>query len=252
MNPKPSQIEDLRLPEMQDLWHKTLQWQPNREQQQNFQRLYQEILRGNRQLNLTRITEPQKFWEKHLWDSLMGVAALNPSEIALPLKAIDVGTGAGFPGIPLAITYPHWQITLLDSTRKKIAFVQNVSSQLKLTNVKTLVSRAETIGQQPARREQYDLALIRAVSHASACAEYILPLVKVGGIGILYRGNWSEVENSLLQSAVALLGGKIESIQLQQTPLTNSIRHCIYLRKIKPTARRYPRAVGIPNQKPLI
>ncbi len=246
-----------KLPPMLDLWQTTLQWQPSDRQIHQFQKLYEAIIIGNRQQNLTRITNPEDFWEKHLWDSLSGIALLQTEEKLIlenfntELQVIDIGTGAGFPGLPVAIANPHWKITLVDSTHKKIAFINNVIPQLDLKNVDTLVERAETIGRDPYSREFYDLALIRAVGEPSVCAEYILPLVKVGGLAILYRGQWEDQDSVSLRSAVSQLGSGIELIHSQKTPITKSIRHCIYLRKHSPIANKYPRAVGVPKQKPL-
>ncbi|GAB4224740.1 MAG: 16S rRNA (guanine(527)-N(7))-methyltransferase RsmG [Stanieria sp.] len=244
------EINPENLPEMSEIWQETLQWQPNNRQQQYFIQIYQEILQGNRKLNLTRITSPEEFWEKHLWDSLAGLLDF-PLDTQLKLNVIDIGTGGGFPGLPMAVVFPHWQITLLDSTRKKIAFLSNLASKIGLTNVKTLVARAEVIGQQPQHRETYDLATIRAVGTASVCAEYALPLVKLGGLAILYRGHWQEEDTKTLELVANKLGSKIEAIAALTTPISHSIRHCIYLRKHSPTPKQYPRAVGIPNQQPL-
>ncbi|WP_414754302.1 16S rRNA (guanine(527)-N(7))-methyltransferase RsmG [Anabaena sp. CCY 9910] len=241
------------LPEMAEIWQQTLNWQPTDSQQARFQQLYELILEGNRQLNLTRITEPQEFWEKHLWDSLRGVAPQQQLISFLPVGAsvIDIGTGAGFPGVPVAIIAPNSTITLVDSTRKKITFIESILKELGLTNAKTLVSRAEEIGQQPQHREQYDVALIRAVGTASACAEYTLPLLKLGGLAVIYRGTWTEEETTSLENAVRQLGGTVELIDNFTTPLTNSVRHCLYLRKVAKTPANFPRAVGVPTQKPI-
>jgi 16S rRNA (guanine527-N7)-methyltransferase len=250
------------LPQIPEIWQETLHWQPNAEQQAQFQKLYQLILEGNQKLNLTRITEPQEFWEKHLWDSLRGIAFLwkkPTSDSYLQLQGntadkvqyIDIGSGAGFPGLPVAISVPNSVVTLLDSTRKKITFLQKTVSVLELRNVKTLTGRAEETGQQPEHRQKYDVALIRAVGTAAVCAEYSLPLLKQGGLAIIYRGNWTENETAKLQGAVKQLGGVIESIEEFTTPLSHSIRHCLYLRKVANTPAQFPRGVGIPTQKPL-
>ncbi len=238
---------------MAEIWQQTLNWQPTDEQQARFQQLYELILEGNRQLNLTRITEPQEFWEKHLWDSLRGIAPQQKFILSLETGAsvIDIGTGAGFPGVPIAIVAPNSQITLVDSTRKKITFIDKILSELAINHAQTLVSRAEEIGQQPQHREKYDIALIRAVGNASVCAEYTLPLLKQNGLAVIYRGTWTDEETTALQDAVQQLGGEIESIEQFFTPLSNSIRHCLYLRKIATTPAKFPRAVGIPTQKPL-
>lgn len=236
---------------MPEIWEKTLSWQPNNQQQQQFQELYQQILLGNRQLNLTRITSPTDFWEKHLWDSLTGMIRLAAIDPKKSLQVIDIGTGGGFPGLPMAIAFPQWTITLLDSTHKKIAFLDSLLTQLSTHNVKTLVGRAEAIGQTVNHRENYDLALIRAVGKASVCAEYAVPLVKNCGLVILYRGHWSQDDTSDLEVVAEQLGSKIEAIEALQTPISHSIRHCIYLRKYSSTPAKFPRLVGVPNQKPL-
>jgi 16S rRNA (guanine527-N7)-methyltransferase len=240
------------LPEMAEIWQQTLNWKATVQQQRQFQRLYELILEGNRQLNLTRITDPQEFWEKHLWDSLRGIAPLLSANFSPASPTlIDIGTGAGFPGVPVAITVPNCTITLVDSTRKKITFLDNILTELALTNTTTLVSRAEEIGQHPQHRLAYDIALIRAVGAASVCAEYTLPLLKQGGLAIIYRGNWTEGETTVLQKAVSELGGVIELIEKFTTPLSDSIRHCLYVRKVANTPANFPRAVGVPSQKPL-
>lgn len=241
------------LPQMADIWEQTLNWTPTPQQQMQFQRLYELILEGNNQFNLTRITDPQEFWEKHLWDSLRGIfpqKQLIPS-LQAGASVIDIGTGAGFPGIPAKITVSNCTVTLLDSTKKKIAFLEKILTALELTNVKTLTVRAEEIGQQPKSRENYDIALVRAVATASVCAEYALPLLKRGGLAVIYRGNWTQEETTALENAVQQLGGVIEFIEKFTTPLSNSIRHCLYLRKVATTPAKFPRAVGVPSQKPL-
>jgi len=236
----------LVLPEMTEVWQQTLDWSPDAQQQHQFQHLYQLTLTGNRQLNLTRITAAEEFWEKHLWDSLRGVAPLLPTHS--PQRIIDIGTGGGFPGIPIAIAQPHWTVTLLDSTRKKINFLQTLLLSLGVENALPLCDRAEQVGQNPDHRQTYDMALIRAVGPAPVCAEYALPLVKVGGLAVLYRGQWSDRDTETLERAVAQLGGKIESVARFLTPMSESIRHCLYLRKVAPTPQQFPRAVGIPAQ----
>ena len=173
-----------RLPAMLDIWQKTFHWQPSDRQLEQFSQLYEAIIEGNKQQNLTRITEPQEFWEKHLWDSLLGIAPLLFSEMSIAeltsntdaskdLSLIDIGTGAGFPGLPIAIANPEWSITIVDSTRKKINFALKTSNQLQLPNIQGITARAEDLGKQKIHREQYDLALIRAVGQP--CLLYTSP-----------------------------------------------------------------------------
>ncbi|MGE5656444.1 MAG: 16S rRNA (guanine(527)-N(7))-methyltransferase RsmG [Actinomycetota bacterium] len=231
------EIQPSLLPELNEQWRQTLNWQPTSQQQQQFQRLYELILEGNRHLNLTRITDPLDFWEKHLWDSLRGMSGNETVNLSVlsqqpePLRAIDIGTGAGFPGLPVAIALPNLTVTLLDSTRKKITFVDSLLSALPITNANTLLGRAEEINKQPAHRGVYDLAVLRAVASASDCAKYALPFLKTGGLAILYRGHWTTEEEETLQSCLQRLNGKLQLVEAFQTPLTQSVRHCIYLQK---------------------
>jgi 16S rRNA (guanine527-N7)-methyltransferase len=258
----------LSLSDFADIWLETLGWQPTADQNVLFQQLYEGILEGNQQLNLTRITDPVEFWEKHLWDSLSGIQSflqssnepsipdsshLTPdTQNPKPYRVIDIGTGAGFPGLPIAIAQPDWQVTLLDSTRKKLDFVSQLLERLNIANASTLVARVEQLGQDHAHREQYDLVLVRAVGAASICVEYALPLLKVGGLAVLYRGQWlPQEENDLVPVINLLLGGSLEQVKAFKTPITQSDRHCLYIRKIAPTQALYPRAIGIPAQKPL-
>lgn len=259
----------LVLPEMMPVWQSTLGWQPSAGFLQQFQRLYELILQGNSQMNLTRITSPEDFWEKHLWDSLRGIspflqesvgsvsgenppdAGAQPESFHTALKVIDIGTGAGFPGLPVAIVKPEWTVTLLDSTRKKIAFVNSLLADLGIENATTLTGRAEEIGQQPQHRQSYDIALLRAVAPASVCAEYALPLLKTGGKAVLYRGHWAAEETDALRPAVERLGGAIESLEGFTTPVEGGIRHCLYLRKVAATPAAFPRPAGVPAKQPL-
>jgi 16S rRNA (guanine527-N7)-methyltransferase len=234
-----------------ELWQSTLNWQPNDRQYRQFQHLYELLLMANQQMNLTRITAPEEFWEKHLWDSLRGVSDWLSDPSLSCLRAIDIGTGAGFPGLAVAIALPHWQVTLLDSTAKKVKFLQSAIAQLNLENVVTLTARVEEIGRHKAHRAAYDLALLRAVAPPTVCAEYGLPLLKIGGLAVLYRGVWSDLEADSLTSATSSLGGVVASVTSFTTPISNSQRTCIQLEKVESTPNEFPRSVGIPSQKPL-
>lgn len=227
--PHPQQV----LPQMTDVWQQTLHWQPTATQQQLFQSLYQLILTGNAKLNLTRITDPIAFWEKHLWDSLRPMAPLLTDNALIPNNArtIDIGTGAGFPGLPVAIALPHSSLTLLDATGKKIAFLQTLLAQMSIENATTAIGRAETIGQQPRYREKYDFALLRAVATATVCLEYALPFLKVGGLAVLYRGHWTPAEAEALAGTAEALGACIESTVTFTTPISHATRHCLCVRK---------------------
>ncbi|MDY6897478.1 MAG: 16S rRNA (guanine(527)-N(7))-methyltransferase RsmG [Cyanobacteriota bacterium] len=251
------------LPKMMDIWEETLNWKPSSQQQIQFQRLYELILEGNRQLNLTRIIDPEDFWEKHLWDSLRGIRFLisegkgrkegeeGEEGVDNKIKIIDLGTGAGFPGIPTGITVDNCTINLVDSTKKKTNFIDSILPKLNLNHVWATTCRAEQIGKDSKHRETYDIALIRAVASASACAEYALPLLKPGGLAVIYRGSWTQEENINMENAVQQLGGIIESIEQFNTPLSKGDRHCLYLRKVKSTPEKFPRSVGVPSRNPL-
>ncbi|MGF1514089.1 MAG: 16S rRNA (guanine(527)-N(7))-methyltransferase RsmG [Elainellaceae cyanobacterium] len=239
-------------PELPATWPE-LGWSPAPEQQRCFQHLYEAVLLGNQRMNLTRVTAPQDFWEKHLWDSLRGIQPfLTQQDHPGPYCVIDIGTGAGFPGLPAAIAAPQWTVTLLDSTQKKVAFLGEAVQYLKLANAIPLAARAEAVGQRPQHRGCYDLALIRAVAPAAVCAEYALPLLKPGGSAVLYRGQWSSEETALLEPVVAQLGGKIWQIEQFTTPLSHGDRHCITLRKSAPTPDQFPREIGVPAKHPLL
>ncbi len=240
------------LPDLAETWQQTLQWQPNAIQQQQFQQLYAAVLAGNQRLNLTRITEPTEFWEKHLWDSLYGIQPYlaAPSQLAA-FSVIDIGSGAGFPGVPVAIARPDWQVTLLEATHKKGKFLQYLVTLLGLDLTRPVVERAEVLGQAPSDRGHYDLALIRAVAPPAVCAEYTLPFLKPGGVAILYRGQLTAAEAKTLEQVVTQLGGKVETVRAGTTPLTGGERHCLYLRKVSQTPDQFPRAVGIPTHNPL-
>lgn len=238
----------------QEIWQNTLNWQPTSEQQEKFQRIYQLLQIANQKLNLTRIVSPDDFWEKHLWDSLTGICFLleNFPDFFLSGKVIDVGTGAGFPGLPVAIYLGSaCQTILLDSTQKKLNFINTVLADLEINYVTTLAGRVEAIARTLQHRESYQLCLIRAVANVVVCAEYVLPLLKINGMAILYRGNWTTEEANDLEKVSKMLGGKIVHVQSCQTPLTQGQRHCIYVQKVSPTPSRYPRSVGIPSHQPL-
>lgn len=268
------------LPDHLDLWQQTIGWRPSAAQQALFQQLYEHIVLGNQRFNLTRITTPEDFWEKHLWDSLSGLAPWlsaagevqnleardlefqdpefqdledEQSTSDAPLRIIDIGTGGGIPGIPAAIALTpiaEVHLTLLDSTRKKVQFLKEICPQLSL-KARCIAERAETLAREPNHRETYDLALIRAVGSAATCAEYALPFLKVGAQAVLFRGQWTTNETEALIPVVDLLGGEITDLQDWKTPLTKSDRHCIFIHKVAPTPDDFPRAVGVPAKKPL-
>jgi 16S rRNA (guanine527-N7)-methyltransferase len=220
----------IQLPALLEQWQETTNWQPTPAQLQQFQQFYDLVTIANHSLNLTRIIEPEAFWEKHLWDSLQPIVTADWSG-----AVIDLGTGAGFPGIPIAIIRPDWAVTVVDSTAKKINFIQSSLPALQLNNVQALVGRAETLNQDRQHRQQYQLVTVRAVATAAVCAGYALPFLTLGGTAILYRGQWTVAEKVDLGQAAQRWGGEIIDVKAFQTPLTQGIRHCIYLRKVSNT-----------------
>jgi 16S rRNA (guanine527-N7)-methyltransferase len=240
----------LLLPEWANLWQQTLHWSPTPDQQAQFQALLIQLCELNKGVNLTRITNPEDFWEKHLWDSLWGIQPwLNLQPEAL--RVIDIGTGGGFPGCPVAIAQSQWRITLLDATRKKVACLETLCQGLPLNNAHPVCDRAEDLGKNPQYRGKFDIALIRAVGPVSSCAEYAIPFLKVGGTAVIYRGQWNLEEEKVLQRALPLLGSELTDLRATTTPLTQSQRHCLYLKKVQSTPSKFPRKIGLPAQQPL-
>ncbi|MFN4789198.1 MAG: 16S rRNA (guanine(527)-N(7))-methyltransferase RsmG [Pseudanabaena sp.] len=207
-------------------WQSTLNWLPNSEQLAQFEKLYKLVLDENSKQNLTRITAPDDFWEKHLWDSLRGVFAFWNCE---NIKLIDIGTGAGFPGLPIAIAKPSWQVTLVDSKQKKVAFVNQTINDLHLQNAIAQVGRVEELNQTSSYKKKYDLAVVRAVGKPDICASYCLPFLKGSGVAILYRGQWLPEESKQIDLFCEKQGLQVVKQDRFQTPLTEGIRHSVYL-----------------------
>ncbi|MCS7225558.1 MAG: 16S rRNA (guanine(527)-N(7))-methyltransferase RsmG [Gloeomargarita sp. SKYB31] len=190
-----------------------------------WQILYEAILRGNQQMNLTRITAPADFWEKHLWDSAQGIKPYLGESAAW--RVVDVGTGAGFPGVVVALLQPHWQVTLLDARQKKTRFLQRLVADLDLKNVTVVTGRAEVLGAAFPHRQGYDLVLLRAVAPIPQALAYGVPLVKAGGRLVLYQGRWTESDTAALTTQHQ--GLQLVQIDAQTTPLTQAARHYLHL-----------------------
>jgi len=231
-----------------DQWASTLDWQPDDRICRQFDELYAEVLKGNQQLNLTRITEAQDFWEKHLWDSLRNFW---PHRDLPEQVVIDIGSGAGFPGLPIAMVQPDWAVVLLEATKKKAAFLSGCVQRLGLTNVRVIADRAEILGHRREHRAGYDLAVVRALGPVTVCAEFAMPLLKVGGRALLYRGQWEVREEVELNRAIQVLGGEITDIDAFSLPLSQAVRHCVVVTKKRPTLQVFPREDGIPTKHPL-
>ncbi|ADD29795.1 16S rRNA (guanine(527)-N(7))-methyltransferase RsmG [Meiothermus ruber] len=202
----------------------------------------------NQNLNLTAIRDEEGIIYKHFADSL---SCLRYAGFASGLSVIDVGTGAGFPGLPLAIVRSDIQFDLLDATKKKIEFVAKVAQTLALVNTQALWGRSEELGRQVVKRETYGAALTRAVASLATAAELTLPLVQVGGFVLVQKG--AEVARELAegQGAIRKLGGVLEQVLHLKLPGTGDTRHLIILRKVEPTPPQYPRKPGVPAKNPL-
>ena len=203
------------------------------------------LLEWNEKINLTAIIEPREVILKHFVDSLTIAKYIKDDE-----KLIDVGTGAGFPGIPLSIVKENTDIVLLDSLNKRINFLEEIKQNLKLKNITTIHGRAEEFGKNKKEREIYDIATSRAVAPLNILLEYLLPLVKVGGKAICMKGsNIEEIENA--KNALEILGGKIEKIEEITLPNSDIKRNIIIVKKIKNTPSKYPRKPGTPSKEPI-
>ena len=220
------------------------------QQLEQFYRYYKLLVEWNKVMNLTGITELEEVVSKHFIDSLALVKAV-PLQDGRKVSGIDVGTGAGFPGIPLKIAFPNLKITLLDSLNKRIKFLNEVISQLGLQNVETIHGRAEDFGRDAKYREQYDYCVSRAVANAATLSEYCLPFVKVGGAFIPYKSGGIVEELAQAKKAVGILGGEIENVTGFELPGGEGSRSLIKIRKMKPISAKYPRKAGLPGKEPL-
>jgi len=213
-----------------------------------FEDYYRILIEWNHVMNLTAITEYEEVVEKHFIDSLSIINAVDFSEI---FNIIDIGTGAGFPGIPLKIAFPDINITLLDSLNKRVKFLNEVIEQLGLNNINAIHGRAEDYAKQKEYREQYDLCVSRAVANLSTLSEYCLPYVKINGLFIPYKSGDIDVELEKSEHAFSILGGVVSDVIRFQLPGTDIGRSFVKIKKIKSTGKKYPRKAGLPSKEPL-
>lgn len=216
------------------------------EQLEQFRIYYEMLVEKNKVMNLTGITEWDEVLEKHFLDSISLIRAIDLNQ---ELTVMDMGTGAGFPGIPLKIAFPNLKVTLADSLKKRVLFLQEVVDALKLEGIEAIHGRAEDLARDKEYREKYDLSVSRAVANLSTLSEYCLPFVKIGGQFISYKSGQIEEEVASSKSAVFLLGGKInDTVKFE---LGESGRSFIVIDKVKGTPKTYPRKAGTPSKKPL-
>ena len=217
-------------------------------QKRQFDRYYELLIEWNRVMNLTGITEYDEVNLKHFTDSLTIVRIKDMENVS---TLIDVGTGAGFPGIPVKIAFPHIKVTLLDSLNKRIKFLNQVVEELDLEDVVTLHGRAEDYAKKEEYREQFDLCASRAVANLSTLSEYCLPFIKKGGCFVSYKSADSDEEIQQSESALDILGGKIEKVDKFVLPGSDMGRALVMIEKVKNTPRKYPRKAGVPSKEPL-
>ena len=214
-----------------------------------FNKYYELLYEWNKKINLTAITEPKDVAIKHMVDSL---SCFKADLFKENTSLIDVGTGAGFPGLPLKIFYPSLKLTLLDSLNKRVKFLQLVVDELGLKDVEVIHARSEEAARNKIYREKFDLATARAVARLPIICEYCLPFVKDGGTFIALKGRQYEEEATQAQKAIKVLGGEISDIMPVKLPEIDDKRAVIYIKKIKSTPKTYPRKAGTPERNPIV
>ena len=217
-------------------------------QLKQFYDYYELLIEWNEKINLTAITDFNEVLKKHFLDSISLVKAvpLNDS-----FTLIDIGTGAGFPGIPIKIAFPNIKVTLLDSLNKRVIFLEEVISKLGLTEIEAIHGRAEDFAKEGMLRESYDYSVSRAVANLSSLCEFCLPYVKVGGKFISYKSEKAKEEMQTSKNAIDVLGGNIFACENFLLPGTDMERNFVVIEKISPTPLKYPRKAGTPIKKPL-
>ncbi len=215
---------------------------------ERFETYYQMLIEWNEKMNLTAITQEEDVIIKHFIDSVLVVKAIDFNRVH---SLIDIGTGAGFPGLPLKIVFPQLKVTLMDSLNKRIHFLEAVTQALKLQDVECKHSRAEDLAKEANYRENYDLVLSRAVSHLSTLSEYCLPFANISGFFVSYKSADCEEELNAAKEAIRILGGQIKTVATAQLPFADITRTYVCVEKIGKTPKTYPRKAGTPTKSPL-
>jgi 16S rRNA (guanine527-N7)-methyltransferase len=217
----------------------------------DFETCYRELVAWNQRFNLTAITDWEGVLVRHFLDSLSCLKALPRAELSAGARIIDVGTGAGFPGLPLKIVCPEMRLTLLEATGKKVAFLEHLVRVLGLKGVEAIHGRAEELGHSPAHRERYDWALARAVAEMPTLTEYLLPLVRVGGAVLAQKGEGAAAEVHGADAAIATLGGRVRQLVPVELRGLAETRYLVVVDKVAATPDKYPRRPGMPEKRPI-
>jgi 16S rRNA (guanine527-N7)-methyltransferase len=220
----------------------------SQDQVEAYTKYFDLLIEWNQQVNLTAITQPDQVAVKHMIDS---ISCFDSSVFFAGARMIDVGTGAGFPGLPLKIFQSDLELTLLDSLNKRVKFLQCVVDELKLENTTVIHARAEEGARQKQYREQFDVAVSRAVARLTVLCEYCLPFVNIGGYFVALKGLQYAAEVDEAKRAIEILGGKLEKIVPVKLPGLDDVRAVLYIKKIKKTPTVYPRKAGTPEKSPL-
>lgn len=220
----------------------------NDRQKEQFIQFYEYLVEKNKVMNLTGITEFNEVLTKHFLDSISCVKAVDINKVK---TVMDIGTGAGFPGVPMKIAFPHLEECLLDSLKKRVNFLEESFELLKFENITAIHGRAEEFAKNKAYREQYDLCVSRAVSNLATLSEYCLPYVKPGGYFISYKSGKVQEEAEEAAKAIKILGGKVKDIVYFNLPDSDIERSLVVIEKVKNTPGRYPRKAGTPLKEPL-
>lgn len=218
----------------------------NKEQQEKFYNYMKLLIEWNNKINLTAITDPKEIIIKHFIDSLTIVKYTKPED-----QVVDIGTGAGFPGLPVKIAQAPIQVTLVDSLNKRINFLNEVIKEIEIKDIQAIHSRAEEFGKDKTYREKYNVAVSRAVARLNILVEYLLPTVKVGGTCICMKGPDAQEEIREAKNAIQLLGGELEKVEEFTLPDTDIKRTIITIKKTKNTPNKYPRKAGNPAKNPI-
>ncbi|MGD2105282.1 MAG: 16S rRNA (guanine(527)-N(7))-methyltransferase RsmG [Anaerolineae bacterium] len=216
-----------------------------------FETCYDALVAWNERFNLTAITDWNGVLIRHFLDSLSCLKAVSQADLEGGARVIDVGTGAGYPGIPLKIVCPGMRLTLLEATRKKVAFLEHLIDQLELELVRAIHARSEQLGQDTMHREKYDWAIARAVAKMPTLAEYLLPLARVGGAVLAQKGEDAAAEVHEAEGAISALGGRVRQLVPIELRGLAETRYLVVVDKVAPSPEKYPRRPGMPKKRPL-